>query len=96
MLKLGDVVAEGESDEAGYFKAENLRYGVYYVEETEAAENYEKDDTIFEVIVDEDGATYEVDFTNVPTGDIAVVAYVVLALVSLAVIVRTVKKMKMN
>ena len=94
--ELGDVVAEGESDEAGYFKAENLRYGVYYVEETEAAENYEKDDTIFEVIVDEDGATYEVDFTNVPTGDIAVVAYVVLALVSLAVIVRTVKKMKMN
>ncbi|MBO5477339.1 MAG: hypothetical protein J6A15_06275 [Clostridia bacterium] len=94
--ELGNLVEEGMSDENGYFKAEDLRYGVYYVEETEAAEGYELDATVFEVTIDEDGAVYEVDFTNVPTGDIAVAAYVMVALVSLGLIVRTAKKMKRN
>lgn len=94
--ELGNIVAEGASDENGYFTAEDLRYGVYYVEETEAAEGYELDDTIFEVTIDEDGAVYEVDFTNVPTGDIAVAAYAMMALVSMMLIVRTAKKMKRN
>ena len=92
----GNLVAEGESDEEGYFTTEGLRYGVYYVEETEAAEGYELDATIFEVTIDEDGAVYEVDFTNIPTGDIAVVAYAIIALVSVALIVKTTKKMKRN
>ncbi len=94
--ELGEVVAEGVSDENGYFEVKDLRYGVYYVEETEAAEGYEKDATIFQVTIDEDGITLEVNFTNVPTGDIAVAAYVVIALVSLGVIARTVKKLRMN
>lgn len=94
--ELGNLVAEGESDENGYFTAKDLRYGVYYVEETEAAEGYELDATIFEVTIDEDGAVYEVDFTNVPTGDIAVAAYVMVALLSIGLIVRTTKKMKRN
>ena len=92
----GNVVAEGESDEEGYFTTEGLRYGIYYVEETEAAEGYELDATIFEVTIDEDGAVYEVDFTNIPTGDIAVAAYAIVALVSVALIAKTTKKMKRN
>ncbi len=94
--ELGEVVAEGTSDENGYYQVNDLRYGVYYVEETEAAEGYEKDGTIFQVTIEEDGVTLEVNFTNVPTGDIAVVAYVVMALVSLGVIAKTVKKLRMN
>ena len=94
--ELGEVVAEGESDENGYYQVNDLRYGVYYVEETEAAEGYEKDATIFQVTIEEDGVTLEVNFTNVPTGDIAVAAYVVIALVSLGVIAKTVKKLRMN
>ena len=94
--ELGEVVAEGESDENGYYQVNDLRYGVYYVEETEAAEGYEKDATIFQVTIEEDGVTLEVNFTNVPTGDIAVAAYVVMALVSLGVIAKTVKKLRMN
>lgn len=91
-----EVVAEGLTDENGHYEVKDLRFGVYLVEETEAVEGYEKDDTIFEVIVSEDGVTYEVDYTNIATGDIAVALYAVIALISVGVIAKVVKKMKMN
>ena len=76
------------------FLLTGLRYGKYTVEEIEAAENYEKSDLVVEVEIAEDGKTYEVEFTNVNTGDIAVALYGVIALVSAAAITMTVKKMK--
>ena len=94
--ELDEVVASGESDENGYFLAENLRYGIYYVEEVEAIEGYEKSGDIYEVFVEVDGVTYEVDFTNVPTGDIAVALYAVVAMVSIVAIAVTIKKLKRN
>lgn len=92
----GEVVAEARTDDNGQLLVTGLRYGVYYVEETEAAEGYEKSDLVFEVTITEDGHTYVVDFTNVPTGDIAVALYAVLALVSVAAITMTVKKLRKN
>ncbi len=92
----GEVVAEARTDDNGQLLVTGLRYGVYYVEETEAAEGYEKSDLVFEVTITEDGHTYVVDFTNVPTGDIAVALYAVLALVSVAAITMTVKKLTKN
>ena len=82
------------SGEDGMFLLTGLRYGKYTVEEIEAAENYEKSDLVVEVEIAEDGKTYEVEFTNVNTGDIAVALYGVIALVSAAAITMTVKKMK--
>ncbi len=92
----GEVVAEGETDENGYFYVEGLRYGEYYVEETEAPEGYEKENVLAVVNIEENGKTYEVDITNISTGDIAVALYAMMAIVSLATIVVTVKKLKMN
>lgn len=92
----GEVVAEARTDDNGQLLVTGLRYGVYYVEETEAAEGYEKSDLVYEVTITEDGHTYVVDFTNVPTGDIAVALYAVLALVSVAAITMTVKKLRKN
>lgn len=91
-----EVVAEGLTDANGHYEVKDLRFGIYLVEETEAVEGYEKDDTIFEVIVSEDGVTYEVDYTNIATGDIAVALYAVVALISVVAIVKVVKKMRMN
>lgn len=92
----GEVVVEERTDDNGQLLIDGLRYGVYYVEEIEAAEGYEKSDLVYEVTITEDGHTYVVDFTNVPTGDIAVALYVVLALVSVAAITMTVKKLRKN
>jgi hypothetical protein len=92
----GEVVAEERTDDNGQLLIAGLRYGVYYVEEVEAAEGYEKSDLVFEVTITEDGHTYVVDFTNVPTGDIAVALYAIIALVSVAAITVSVKKLRKN
>lgn len=92
----GEVVAEERTDDNGQLLVAGLRYGVYYVEEVEAAEGYDKSDLVFEVTITEDGQTYVVDFTNVPTGDIAVALYAVIALISVGAIVFTVRKLRMN
>lgn len=92
----GEVVAEATTDDNGQLLVAGLRYGVYYVEEVEAAEGYEKSDLVFEVTITEDGHVYTVDFTNVPTGDIAVVLYAIIALVSVAAITMSVKKLRKN
>ena len=92
----GEVVAEERTDDNGQLLVAGLRYGVYYVEEVEAAEGYDKSDLVFEVTITEDGQTYVVDFTNVPTGDIAVALYAVIALISVGAIALTVKKLRMN
>ena len=57
---------------------------------------YTKSDLVFEVSITEDGHVYTVDFTNVPTGDIAVALYAIIALVSVAAITVTVKKLRKN
>lgn len=82
------------SQEDGTFLITGVPYGKYTVEETEAAENYEKSDLVVEVNITENNKTYTVEFTNVNTGDIAVALYAVIALVSVAVIAKTVKKLK--
>ena len=92
----GEVVVEERTDDNGQLLVAGLRYGVYYVEEVEAAEGYDKSDLVFEVTITEDGQTYVVDFTNVPTGDIAVALYAVIALVSVGAIALTVKRLRMN
>ena len=92
----GETVVEERTDDNGQLLVAGLRYGKYYVEETEAAEGYEKSDLVFEVSITEDGHVYTVDFTNVPTGDIAVALYAIIALVSVAAITVTVKKLRKN
>lgn len=92
----GETVAEGQSDEEGHFLAQNLKYGVYYVEETAAPENYEKDDTVYEVTIKVNGETLEVDFANVPTGDIAVGMFAAIAAISVVAIYVTTKKLRKN
>ena len=82
------------SGEDGTFLITELLYGKYTVEEVEAAENYEKSDLVVDVDIVENNKTYTVEFTNVNTGDIAVALYAVIALVSVAVIAKTVKKLK--
>ena len=49
-----------------------------------------------EVKVTENDFTYVVDFTNVPTGDIAVALYAIVALVSVSAIVVATKKLRRN
>lgn len=90
----GNVVCEATTDDNGQLLVAGLRYGTYKVEEAEAAEGYEKSDLVAEVTITEDGHVYTVDFTNVPTGDIAVALYAVVALASVAAITMTVKKLK--
>ena len=92
----GEVVAEARTDDNGQLLVAGLRYGKYYVEEIEAAEGYDKSDLVYEVTITEDGKTYVVDFTNVPTGDIAVALYAIIAMVSVAAITVTVKKLRKN
>jgi len=82
------------SGEDGTVLITKLLYGKYTVEETEAAENYEKSDLVVDVDIVENNKTYTVEFTNVNTGDMAVALYAVIALVSVAVIAKTVKKLK--
>ena len=82
------------SQEDGTFLITGVPYGKYTVEETEAAENYEKSDLVVDVDIVENNKTYTVEFTNVNTGDMAVALYAVIALVSVAVIAKTVKKLK--
>lgn len=91
-----EVVAEALTDDDGLLLVKGLRYGKYTVVEAEAAEDYEKSDLVVEVEIVENDKTYEVEFTNVNTGDIAVALYAVIALVSVAAITMTVKKMKKN
>lgn len=95
---LEEVEFDGElvTDENGQILAEGLRYGDYVVRETEAAKDYELNDEDFYVVIHEDGVVMTVEVTNVFTGDIAVALYAVLALVSVAAITTTVKKMKRN
>ena len=90
----GDVLEEQVTDENGYARFDGYRYGKYLVQESEAAEDYEKSDAIMEVSIVEDGVDVVVAFTNVYTADIAVALYVVVALVSVFAIVKVAKKMK--
>lgn len=89
-----DNPIEVVSGEDGMFLLTGLRYGKYTVEEIEAAKDYEKSDLVIEINITENDKTYEAEFTDVFTGDIAVALYGVIALVSAAAITMTVKKMK--
>ena len=90
----GDVLEEQVTDENGYARFEGYRYGKYLVQESEAAEDYEKSDDVMEVSIVEDGVDVVVSFTNVYTADIAVALYAVIALISVYAIVKVAKRMK--
>ena len=90
----GEVIEEKVTDENGYARFENYRYGKYLVQESEAAKDYEKSDKVMEVTIAEDGVDVLVSFTNVYTADIAVALYAVIALVSVYAIVKAAKRMK--
>ena len=90
------VVVEETTDDNGQLYVTGLLYGKYTVKEVEAPEGYEKSDLEMEVKVTENDFTYVVDFTNVPTGDIAVALYAIVALVSVSAIVVATKKLRRN
>lgn len=90
----GEVIEEQVTDENGYARFEGYRYGKYLVQESEAAEDYEKSEDVMEVTIVEDGVDVVVSFTNVYTADIAVALYGVVALVSIFAIVKLAKRMK--
>ncbi len=92
----GVVVAEETTDDNGQLLITGLLYGEYTVVEVEAPEGYEKSDLEVKVEVVVDGQTYPVDFTNVPTGDIAVALYAMIALISVGAIVVATKKVVRN
>lgn len=92
----GDLIVEVESGDDGYVEVRGLRYGKYIVVETAAPENYEISEDQYEVSIVKDGETVTVAFANVPTGDIAVAAYVLVAMISLFAIVKTSKKLRKN
>ncbi len=90
----GEVIEEKVTDENGYARFEGYRYGKYLVQESEAAEDYEKSEEVMEVTIVEDGVDVVVSYTNVYTADIAVALYGVIALVSIFAIVKLSKRMK--
>lgn len=90
------VVVEETTDDNGQLYVTGLLYGEYTIKEVEAPEGYEKSDLEMEVKVTENDFTYVVDFTNVPTGDIAVALYAIIALVSVSAIVVATKKLRRN
>ena len=92
----GEVIEEKVTDENGYARFEEYRYGKYLVQESEAAKDYEKSEDVMEVSIVEDGVDVVVSFTNVYTADIAVALYAVIALVSVYAIVKATKRMKRN
>ena len=92
----GDLIVEVESGDDGYVEVRGLRYGKYIVVETAAPENYEISEDQYEVNIVKDGETVTVEFANIPTGDIAVAAYVLVAMISLFAIVKTSKKLRKN
>ncbi len=47
--------------EIGVYKLDNIEYGVYFIKETEAPENYLLDEEYHKIEILEDGVTYEVE-----------------------------------
>ena len=90
---------EGVTDEEGIYVFENIPYGKYTYTELEAPEEYLIDTTPHEIIIDAEDMKIVVKDERAPeTGDIAVVAFVSLAVVCVAgiifVILRNRKKNK--
>ena len=90
-----DFKVEGVTDENGIYVFENIPYGKYTYTELEAPEEYLIDTTPHEITIDAEDIKIVVKDERAPeTGDIAVVALVIVAVVCVAGIVFVVVKNK--
>ncbi len=87
-------VVEGVTDENGIYLFKNVPYGEYTYTELEAPEEYMIDTTPHDFVHDSHGTKIVVYDQKIPTGDIAVMAIVGIALVSVIGIVFLVVKRK--
>ena len=90
-----DFKVEGITDENGIYVFEDIPYGKYTYTELEAPEEYLIDTTPHEITIDAEDIKIVVKDERAPeTGDIAVVALVIVAVVCVAGIVFVVVKNK--
>ncbi|GAA0101582.1 SpaA isopeptide-forming pilin-related protein [Paraclostridium bifermentans] len=62
--KRGDIVAKGITDDKGICKLDNLDYGKYVYQETEAPEGYILNDALMPFEITEDGSIIKSDVSN--------------------------------
>ena len=60
----GNELARGKTDDAGVLVFEQIRYGKYEIRELTPKEGYQKNETVTQVEITEDGQTVTVELTN--------------------------------
>ena len=60
----GNELARGKTDDTGVLVFEQIRYGMYEIRELTPKEGYQKNETVTQVEITEDGQTVTVELTN--------------------------------